>query len=154
MNPNEAADPVPTGVLTRGGFVATEGFTLLHYACERRPPAKVVEAFVQAWPAACKTKLQPGASLPLHVACTWHASAQVVRALCQEYPFACQAPDELGNIPLHHAAFSGAVVPVVEVLLQVYPKAALARNIQGSLPADICKRLRHPNKRNVMVLLK
>jgi Ankyrin repeat len=150
--PHEAGETL-TGIVTRGGFVATDGCTPLHYAVERRPPADVVEALMTAWPEAVATRMQPGGALPLHVACTWHASANVVSILCQREPMACRTPDELGNVPLHHAAFSGAMVTVVDVLLRAYPKAVLARNLQGSLPADICKRLRHENRKNILVLL-
>jgi hypothetical protein len=150
--PHEAGERL-TGIVTRGGFVATDGCTPLHYAVERRPPVEVVEALMTAWPEAVMTRMQPGGALPLHVACTWHASASIVSILCQREPMACRAPDELGNVPLHHAAFSGAMVPVVDVLLRAFPKAVLARNLQGSLPADICKRLRHENRKNILVLL-
>ena len=150
--PHEAA--ARFSAVTKGGFIADSGFTPLHFAVERRPPVDVVQALIHAWPDALMTKLQPGGALPLHIACTWYASAQVVSVLCLAEPSACGTADELGNLPLHHASFAGAMVPVVDTLLRISPKAVLVRNLQGSLAADICKRLRHENKRNVLVLLK
>ena len=150
-NPQEAGEDLPA--ITRGGFVATCGFTPLHYACERRPPLEVVDALIAAWPEAITTRLQPGGALPLHVACTWHASESTVRAITQAEPAACRIPDDLGNIPLHCAVFSGAEVQVVDMLLRIYPTSVLARNHQGSLAIDIIKRLRHDNRRAVMELV-
>jgi ankyrin repeat protein len=139
--------------LTKGGFLATEGFTPLHYACERRPPLEVVEALITTWPESVTTRLQPGGALPLHTACTWQASVEVVEAICLAEPAACRIPDDLGNIPLHCAVFSGTAIGVVEVLLRTFPKSVTARNLQGSLPIDIIKRLRHINRRSVLGLV-
>ena len=150
--PHEACKRFST--VTKGGFMAVEGFTPLHYAVERRPPVDVIQALIRAWPEALMTKLQPGGTLPLHIACTWSASTQVVSVLCLAEPGACVIPDELGNLALHHAAFAGAMVPVVDSLLRTFPNTVLARNRQGSLAVDICKRLRHANRRNVLALLK
>ncbi len=150
-NASEASEELP--VTTRGGFVASAGFTPLHYACERRPPIEVVQAFIEASPEALTRKLMPGGCLPLHIACTWHASSVVVSALLSAEPAAAGVPDELGNIPLHSACFSGALAPIVDALLRSFPKGVLARNNQGSLPIDICKRLRHENRKSIMALL-
>ena len=150
-NPQIAGETLT--VLTRGGYMATEGLTPLHYACERNPPLEAVEALIAAWPEALTTRMQPGGALPLHTACTWNASAGIVAALCRAEPAACRIPDDLGNVPLHCACFSGALAPVADTLLQTYGKAVLARNHQGSLPIDIVKRLRHESRRSVMTLL-
>lgn len=151
FNPNESTEHLH--VPTRGGFVAAKGFTPLAYAVERRPPVEVVQALIEACPESVGIKVQPGGTLPLHIACTWHASPSVVTALLEGEPAACRVPDDLGNVPLHSAAFSGTTAPVVDALLRTYPKAALIRNNQGSLPSDICKRLRHENRKLVMTLL-
>ena len=150
-NPNESTEHLH--VTTRGGFIATKGFTPLAYAVERRPPVEVVQALIEASPESVGIKVHPGGALPLHIACTWHASPSVVNALLEAEPAACRVPDELGNVPLHAAAFSGATAPVVDALLRTYPKAALIRNHQGSLPSDICKRLRHENRKLILSLL-
>jgi hypothetical protein len=149
--PQDSGDEIQA--MTKGGYLATEGCTPLHYACERRPPLEVVEALITTWPESVTTRLQPGGALPLHVACTWHASVEVVKAICQTEPAACRIPDDLGNIPLHCAVFSGAAIGVVEVLVRTFPKSVTARNLQGSLPIDIIKRLRHGNRRNAMELI-
>jgi Ankyrin repeats (many copies)/Ankyrin repeat len=140
-------------VMTRGGFMASSGFTPLHYACERKPPAEVVHALIERAPASVTTRTLPGGCLPLHVACTWHASSDVVAALVSADQNSCRVSDELGNIALHSACFSGADVSVVEVLLATDAESVLGRNYQGSRAADICKRLRHDNRRMVMALL-
>lgn len=150
-NPNEASEQMR--LTTRGGFVAAKGMTALAYALERRPPVEVVETLIEASPESVGIKVQPGGALPLHTACTWHASPSVVNVLLEAEPAACQVPDELGNVPLHSACFSGATAPVVDALLATYPKATLTRNHQGSLPSDICKRLRHDNRRIILSLL-
>lgn len=150
-NPNESTEHLD--VTTRGGFIASKGFTPLAYAVERRPPVEVVQALIEASPESVGIKVQPGGALPLHIACTWHACPSVVTVLLEAEPAACRVPDELGNVPLHSAVFSGATAPVVDSLLRTYPKAALIRNNQGSLPSDICKRLRHENRKLVLSLL-
>lgn len=151
MNPLDAEEELK--VTTRGGFTSTYGFTPLHYACERRPPHKVVEALIAAHPAAVAKRAMPGGALPMHIACTWHAPVSVVNALLSADKATCKVQDELGNLPLHSAIFSGISTTVVERLLRTYSKATLARNHQGSLPEEIAKRLRHDNRRAVMALL-
>jgi len=139
---------------TRGGFAATSGMTPLHYACERKPPVEVVEELIAAHPAAVTTRAMPGGALPLHISCTWYGSPDVVRALLSADQTASAVTDELGNLALHCACFSGAHEQVVSALLDANGgKAVLARNHQGSRPIDICRRLRHDNRRAVMALL-
>lgn len=140
-------------VTTRGGFSASAGFTPLHYACERQPPVEVIHALIELHPAAVMTRTMPGGALPLHVACTWYGNADVVDALLSADQTAAAIPDELGNLALHSACFSGADVRVIDRLLKAHGKAVLARNHQGSRPMDICKRLRHENRRSVMASL-
>jgi Ankyrin repeats (3 copies) len=140
-------------VMTRGGFMASTGLSPLHYACERRPPVDVVRCLMEAFPVATLTRAMPGGCLPLHIACTWGSSPEVVSALLAADAGSVRVKDELGNIALHSACFSGADIKVVEALLHYDPKSVLARNHQGSRPFDICKRLRHENRRVVMNLL-
>jgi hypothetical protein len=150
-NPLEAETDLQ--VITRGGFAASNGMTLLHYVCEREPPVAVVHALIEAFPLATALRCMPGGALPLHVACTWYASADVVTALLSTDLGTSQMPDELGNLALHSACFSGASEDVIAALLEANGKAALARNNQGSRPIDIVRRLRHENRRSVMTLL-
>lgn len=140
-------------VATRGGFVASSGFTPLHFACERQPPIEVVNALIAFHPVGVLTRTMPGGALPLHIACTWHASTEVVQALLSADQGACQVTDELGNIALHSACFSGAELGVVEALTDADPQTVLFRNHQGSRPSDVCKRLRHTNRKAVMAQL-
>ena len=152
MNPDEASEEL-VGVMTRGGFLASSCMTPLHYACERKPPVEVVQALIEANPEAVTKRMMPGGCLPLHIACTWHSSPEVVSALLSAGPTTVKVVDELGNRPLHSACFSGAAFPVVQDLLATYPKAVLSRNNQGSQPIDICRRLKHANRRAVMAAL-
>lgn len=140
-------------VMTRGGFMASTGLSPLHYACERRPPVDVVRCLMEAFPVATLTRAMPGGCLPLHIACTWGSSPEVVSALLAADAGSVRVKDELGNVALHSACFSGADSRVVEALLHYDPKSVLARNHQGSRPFDICKRLRHENRRVVMNML-
>lgn len=140
-------------VTTRGGFTSTQGFTPLHYACERRPPVEVVEALIAACPSAVSKRAMPGGALPLHIACTWHSPASVISVLVSADRSTCKVQDELGNLALHSAAFSGASEEVMECLLRAYKKATLARNHQGSLSEEISKRLRHENRKAILSLL-
>eukprot|EP00980_Cylindrotheca_fusiformis_P018828 scaffold6276_cov138-Cylindrotheca_fusiformis.AAC.15 len=150
-NPLDAEEELK--VTTRGGFNAIHSFTPLHYACERRPPHRVVEALIAAHPEAVTKRAMPGGALPLHVACTWHAPLSTINSLLKADKATCKVKDELGNLPLHSAVFSGISTSTVERLLRTYPKATLARNGQGSLPEEIAKRLRHENRNDVMELL-
>lgn len=150
-NPLDAEEELK--IVTRGGFTSTSGFTPLHYACERRPPAEVVEALVAACPGAVTKRSMPGGALPLHIACTWDAPVSSITTLLAADRTTCKIPDELGNLPIHSASFSGTGAHVFESLLHAYPKASLARNNQGSLPEEIIKRLRHNNRGSVLALL-
>jgi len=150
-NPDDADEELRT--TTRGGFVAGSGFLPLHYACERRPPAEIVESLIQACPGAVMTRAMPGGCLPLHTACTWFSPRSSVNALLMADKAACKIQDELGNTPLHCACFSGTSVGVIEALLIAYPKSVLSRNHQGSLPEDIVDRLRHDNRQQVLHML-
>eukprot|EP00522_Entomoneis_paludosa_P010037 CAMPEP_0172466456 /NCGR_PEP_ID=MMETSP1065-20121228/56179_1 /TAXON_ID=265537 /ORGANISM="Amphiprora paludosa, Strain CCMP125" /LENGTH=711 /DNA_ID=CAMNT_0013223259 /DNA_START=428 /DNA_END=2560 /DNA_ORIENTATION=- len=140
-------------VSTRGGFMASSGFTPLHYACERQPPLEVVQALIAAHPVGVLTRTMPGGALPLHIACTWYASTEVVQALLSADQGACQVTDELGNVALHSACFSGAELGVVESLTAADAQTVLFRNHQGSRPSDVCKRLRHSNRKAVLAQL-
>ena len=151
-NPDEAALDL-VGVMTRGGFASGSGMTPLHYACERNPPLEVVEALIHAHPEAVAQRMMPGGCLPLHIACTWQSSAAVIGSLLSADPMSAKVLDELGNRPLHSAGFAGAPFQVVQEMLGTYSKAVLSRNNQGSQPIDICRRLRHPNRRAVMTAL-
>ena len=152
INPDEANEEL-IGVMTRGGFQASSAMTPLHYACERKPPVEVVQALIEANPEAVTERMMPGGCLPLHIACTWHSSPSVVGALLSADPSTAKVVDELGNRPLHSACFSGAAFSIVHDLLAIYPKAVLSRNNQGSQPIDICRRLKHANRRAVMTAL-
>lgn len=140
-------------VMTRGGFQSSTGMSPLHYACERNPPVKVVRQLVECFPFATLTRAMPGGCLPLHIACTWGCSYEVVKALLTADSGSVRVKDELGNVPLHSACFSGAECRVIEALIQADGKSVLSRNHQGSRPIDICKRLRHDNRRLVMDML-
>jgi Ankyrin repeats (3 copies) len=151
LHPTEAQ--MPLRVQTRGGFSSTTDFFPLHYACERRPPVRVVESLIKAYPEAASRRAMPGGALPLHIAATWYAEEASVKALLDTDRNACKTLDELGNLPLHSACFSGTSTAVLENLLRGYPKAVLARNNQGSLPEDITKRLKHDNRLPALALL-
>lgn len=151
VNPCDADEELH--VTTRGGFMASSGFMPLHFACERRPPLEVIEALIAACPGAVMTRAMPGGAMPLHIACTWYAPASSISALLVADKTACKVLDELGNAPLHSACFSGTSTAVVESIVRAYPKSVRGRNHQGSLPEDICKRLRHDNRRPVLGIL-
>lgn len=140
-------------VMTRGGFMASTGMSPLHYACERKPPVQLVRVLIDAFPFAVLTRAMPGGCLPLHIACTWGSSPDIVEALLAADTGSVKVKDELGNVPLHSACFSGADIRIVSMLLATDGKSVVARNHQGSRPIDICKRLRHDNRREVMNVL-
>jgi len=151
LDPLEAEQDLQ--VMTRGGFMASTGMSPLHYACERMPPFQVVRQLVECYPFAALTRAMPGGCLPLHIACTWGSSHEVVKALLAADSGSVRVKDELGNVALHSACFSGADTRVIGALLHADGKSVLARNHQGSRPIDICKRLRHENRRLVMDML-
>lgn len=140
-------------VMTRGGFMASTGMSPLHYACERKPPSQLVRVLIDAFPFAVLTRAMPGGCLPLHIACTWGASPEIVEALLAADRGSVKVKDELGNVALHSACFAGADTRIIAMLLSTDGKSVVARNHQGSRPIDICKRLRHDNRRDVMNLL-
>ena len=140
-------------VTTRGGFTATDGFTPLHFACERRPPKEFLALLVSICPEAVSKKAMPGGKIPLHIACTWHAPKESIDVLLAADRSTSKIPDDLGNLPIHSACFSGASSAIVEKLLKAYPKAVLSRNNYESLPEDIVKRLKHDCRVPVLALL-
>eukprot|EP00535_Pseudo-nitzschia_heimii_P006196 CAMPEP_0197187024 /NCGR_PEP_ID=MMETSP1423-20130617/15078_1 /TAXON_ID=476441 /ORGANISM="Pseudo-nitzschia heimii, Strain UNC1101" /LENGTH=753 /DNA_ID=CAMNT_0042638497 /DNA_START=59 /DNA_END=2320 /DNA_ORIENTATION=- len=140
-------------VVTSGGFTSIDGFTPLHYACERRPPKEFLALLVNLCPEAVGKRAMPGGKLPLHIACTWHASRESIEVLLGADRSTCKIPDDLGNLPIHSASFSGASAAVVEKLLKAYPKAVLSRNKHEYLPEDIVKRLKHGSRLPVLALL-
>lgn len=148
--PREASETLTTAV--RGGYNAR--VSPLHLACERTGvPLDAMEALIEACPQHVERKKSPGGQLPLHAACTWGATSDVIGYLLAAYPAAAKVRDDLGNLPLHCACFSGSDEITVESLLCTFPNAVWARNGQGSAPADITRRLRHPNRRAVLDLL-
>ena len=140
-------------VPTRGGFTSTQGFSPLHYACERRPPKDFLSLLISVYPEAVVRKSMPGGKLPLHIACTWHAPKSSIDVLLSADRRTSRIPDDLGNLPIHAACFAGASAPVIEKLLKAYPKAVLSRTNQGSLPEEITKRLKHDNRLSALALL-
>mmetsp|Transcript_38950 Transcript_38950/g.58512 ORF Transcript_38950/g.58512 Transcript_38950/m.58512 type:complete len:922 (-) Transcript_38950:312-3077(-) len=148
-HPSEAAEIRP--VTVRGGYGAR--VNPLYAVSERHPPLEVIESLIEACPDAASTRKVPGSQLPLHAACTWRASSGVVGFLLAAYPAGAKAKDDFANLPLHCACFSGADAQVVESLVCTYPRGVWARNGQGSTPADIVRRLRHPNRAELLDML-
>uniref|UniRef100_A0A7S2YC39 Uncharacterized protein n=3 Tax=Entomoneis paludosa TaxID=265537 RepID=A0A7S2YC39_9STRA len=108
-----------------------EGRTALHVACSHDAPAVVIQALLQAWPAACLET----ASTPLHVTCaSWRASLAVVRVLCEAAPAQLTRRDPDGDLPLHAACRCGAPTSVLNVLVQAHPAAVHERDEEGLTP--------------------
>jgi hypothetical protein len=51
------------------------------------------------------------------------------------------------------SCYSGSDTKVVKVLHRVYPQGVWPRNHQGSSAVDIVRRLSHPNRKEVLVIL-
>jgi ankyrin repeat protein len=128
----------------------------LHYALERMPPLDVVEAIVAVAKGdeALSWKMTPGDALPLHVACVWGSSAEVVSYLVKQDNAAVRVKDGGGNLPLHQACFSGSSSRTVDLLCQNWPESVHEANGMGSLPLEIVHRLSHPNKHDVLNVLR
>jgi hypothetical protein len=147
--PHEAREVLEVKV--RGAYTAK--ITPLHYACEQKPTVEVIRALVNADPSALRRRQEPGGQLPLHAACTWGASTDVIKLLLSACPESAEACDFLSNLPLHCACYSGADTLVSKALLRIYPQSVWPRNHQGSSAVDIARRLSHPNRREIIVLL-
>jgi hypothetical protein len=79
-----------------------EGDTLetpLHAACQLRPPVRVVQALVEAHPAARYTAARNG-DLVLQIACRDNASLAVLRALLADAPALARMETKWGDGPL------------------------------------------------------
>eukprot|EP01082_Thalassiosira_pseudonana_P010170 g9081.t1 g9081 contig34:802269-804087(-) len=148
-HPKEARELLDVKV--KGNYSAK--VTPIHYVLENNPTAHLVKALVEANPSALRHRQEPGGQLPLHAACTWKASAEVINVLLNACPAAAEACDFLESLPPHCACYSGSDTKVVKALLRVYPQGVWPRNHQGSSAVDIVRRLSHPNRKEVLVIL-
>lgn len=115
--------------------VGVQGRTPLHVACDHDAPAPVIDALLQAYPAA---SLMVGTSNmnPLHITCSSnHASVEVVRCLLDGgHANQTSMRDLDGDTPLHAACRCGAPFDVIRLLLKANPSVVDDRDYEGLTP--------------------
>jgi Ankyrin repeats (many copies) len=110
------------------------GLNALHAACLRYPPTHVVQALLQARPAAATAQNFNGET-PLHVASYGSsASEEVQLVLLQTAPEVAAVAEQNGDTALHFAVRSGATLHFMERLLQAAPQCISHRNNRGMHP--------------------
>ena len=115
-----------------------DGALPLHLAALHGAPLEVMQALLDAHPAAASTRDENG-DLPLHWAAFHEGCADVVELLLRAYPEAAYLTSIYGCLPLHDATLEElegypAPLEVVVALLAAYPEAALVRTNNGRLP--------------------
>jgi len=121
----------------------SDGWTALHHACNRRPPASVIQALTQAYPDAVFWPDKTKGMTPLHYACRFKASKEVVQILIdaaqrsdnvshakhlpppQWASAICSFPCKRGRTPLWYALRYDAPDGIMELLLVHYPLAGI-----------------------------
>jgi len=136
---------------SRWVMVGGKRFLPLHLACRCKAPPSVVEALLEANPAALHTPCEKYNMIPLHMACQHGASHAVIQLLLTTE--AAKAADEHGLLPLHLACTEGLSVQVVEALLYAYPEGALTRDAKGFTPLVYIQASKHPHGKQISSLL-
>jgi hypothetical protein len=80
---------------------AAIGQSPLMLACMSKPPARVIQALLQAYPHASRVPCTLDGSLPLHMACRYNASFNVIKVLLQQDPTTAMKRDRHNQTPLH-----------------------------------------------------
>jgi hypothetical protein len=109
----------------------------IHEAAVGGAPLTVIQAIVQAYPAALQQVESSYQRLPLHCACRKHANPAVIHLLTETAPEACLAADSLGRLPLHYALSNGADPAVVTILMNCRPDAARGLDQRGWTPLHV-----------------
>jgi len=121
-------------------YTGPDRWTALHHACNRRPPASVVEALLRAYPDALVEQDQKGWT-PLHHACRFKACLDVVRLLLTLYPrlgkLAAGMRGNRGRTALYYAIRYDAPEGVVEMLLDVDSSVVLEKDRAGESPLSL-----------------
>eukprot|EP00957_Ditylum_brightwellii_P193347 14721679-Ditylum_brightwellii.AAC.1 len=106
------------------------GSTLLHRACEKKAPLKVLSWLLKKCPEDVKQKDALGKT-PLHCACEKSATLEFVSLLLKAYPEAAKIKDNVGMTPLHYECENGSSTDIVLLLLDVFPDAAMEKDSKG-----------------------
>jgi len=119
-------------------YAGRDGWTALHHACNRRcPRPDVVQALIQAYPAALLQE-EEKSWLPLHYACRFKAPREVVRLLLHMYPdsgrVSVATKDSKGRRPLYYAVRYDAPPGVAGLLIAVDPNAILEEDQNEESP--------------------
>jgi hypothetical protein len=130
----------------------SDGWTALHHAATRRPPARPVEALVLAHPDAIFWAEKVKGMTPLHYACRFKANLDVVELLLkaarmaesdpsiqnftaeEKMVRACAATCKKGRTPLYYALRYDAPDGVMELLLKHYPLGGIRQDKTGISP--------------------
>jgi ankyrin repeat protein len=103
------------------------GMLLLHFACALYPPTNVIQALLQANPAAVYHKSFSAEITPLMIACGRNASPDVIRILLRGAKNTIQMKDSTGYTAVHWACREDVSKEVLRKLLLVDPTLANSR---------------------------
>uniref|UniRef100_A0A7S4VVI8 Uncharacterized protein n=1 Tax=Ditylum brightwellii TaxID=49249 RepID=A0A7S4VVI8_9STRA len=114
-------------------IILSHGSTLLHRACEKKAPLKVLSWLLKECPEDAKEKDSLGKT-PFHCACEKSATLEFVSLLLKAYPEAAKMKDNDGMTPLHYECENGASTDIVLLLLNAFPEAVAEKDDEGRTP--------------------
>lgn len=122
------------------------GMIPLHIACDSdigidSPNSSVVEVLAEAYPEACLTKCEYGAT-PLAICVARKAPLPVLIALIKACPDSLSETDQENHIPLQSALAAKASLDIIRLLVDTYPSGLLAENNENETPYDYGVRMK------------
>ena len=113
----------------------------------------VVEALIEGYPDAVKSREDKGGRLPLHIACIHSASAQVLRLLTERYEESLRITDKVhGRLPLHFACLYGSPFEI-SLLVGAEQRALVFKDANGKTPKDLAVESCNPHREAIVMRL-
>jgi hypothetical protein len=110
----------------------------------------VVEALINGYPDAVKSREETWGRLPLHLACIHTASAQVLRLLVETYEESLRITDKIyGRLPLHFACLYGSPFEIA-LLVSAEQRALVFKDVNGKTPKDLAEESNNPHREAIL----
>jgi hypothetical protein len=110
----------------------------------------VVQALLDGYFDAIKSRDETSGRLPLHIACIFTASAQVLRMLAESYEEALRITDKIfGRLPLHFACLYGSPFEI-SLLVNSEQRALIFKDSSGKTPKDLAEESSNPHREAIL----
>ena len=110
----------------------------------------MVEALINGYPDAVKSREETWGRLPLHLACIYTASAQVHRLLVETYEESLRITDKIyGRLPLHFACLYGSPFEIA-LLVSAEQRALVFKDVNGKTPKDLAEESNNPHREAIL----